>query len=159
MTDISNYNSIREDAHRFYKSIGRIPCPAFNNENVHFTSEGFNHLIYKNSRRERDKSVQIMKFKLLSRAKLIVERLSLYQEYDEGLITIKKKKKRKTHEITTTVRYWGLVAIIQNHRVKVIIRQVGNGQKHFWSVIPAWTKSHYRDTRLILQSKGNLTDD
>ena len=25
-------------------------------------------------------------------------------------------------------------------RIKVIVRQVGNGAKHFWSVIPGWRK-------------------
>ena len=47
MQDISNYEKIREDTQNFYKQIGAIRCPALNNELVHFTAEGFNHLIYK----------------------------------------------------------------------------------------------------------------
>gem|GEM_PF-3614112 len=49
--------------------------------------------------------------------------------------------------------------IIRNTRVKVIIRQIGNGQKHFWSVIPAWQKCHYRETKFISNAYGNLEND
>ena len=159
MQDISNYDKIREDAHSFYQKIGAVRCPALNNEVVHFNAEGFNHLIYKGRRRERSKNDQITKFKLLPKAKTIVEISTTHQEYDESLTTIRKKRFGKTVEETTTVKYWGFVGIIQNFRVKVIVRQIGNGQKHFWSVIPAWITSHYRDIKLISQARGNLEED
>lgn len=159
MLDISNYDKAREDAANFYKSIGRMRCPALNNEYIHFTSEGFNHLIYKNKRRERDRSVQIMKFKLLSKVKILVGTSSTYQEYDEGLKEVRVKTKKKIVNVTRVVKYWGFVAIIKDYRIKVVIRQLGDGQKHFWSVIPAWSKSHYKDIKLISQSKGNLSED
>ena len=159
MEDISNYDKAKENAINFYHKIGRVRCPAINNEFIHFTSEGFNHLVYKNDRRERDRSVQMMKFKLLPKARDIIERSSTYQEYDESLLEIKKEKFKKIVRESTIVRYWGLVAIIQNFRVKVIVRQWGNGQKHFWSVIPAWSKSHYRNITMISKAKGDLSDD
>ena len=159
MQDISNYEKIREDAHSFYEKIGAIRCPALDNELVHFTAEGFNHLLYKGDRRERSRNDQITKFKLLTKAKTILEISTTYQEYDESLTTVRKKRFKKTVEETATVKYWGLVAIIQNFRTKVIIRQIGNGQKHFWSVIPAWRTDHYRDIKLISMAKGNLSED
>lgn len=159
MQDISNYEKVRENALNFYKKIGRISCPAFNNEPVYFTAEGFNHLIYKNDRRERDKSVQIMKFKLLPKAKDVVGRSATYQEYDECLIEVKREKKGRILKETCLAHYWGLVAIMQDFRIKVIVRQCGNGQKHFWSVIPAWSKSHYRDIKIVSTAKGDLPDD
>ena len=33
---------------------------------------------------------------------------------------------------------------------KVIVRQVGHGQKHFWSVIPAWRKDRYEGLKLAV---------
>ena len=158
MGDISNYEKIRENAQDFYEKIGRVRCPAFNNDFVHFNAEGFNHLVYKRKRRERKKEVQIMKFKLLQKAKNIVEIATTYQEYDESLTNVRKKKRKKTISESATARYWGLIAIIKGIKVKVIVRQVGNGQKHFWSVIPAWSKSNYRDIKLIAMSKGDLKD-
>ena len=159
MTDISNYQKIREDSQSFYSNIGRICCPALNNEYVNFTSEGFNHLIYKSERTERDRSVQIMKFKLLTHAKTIIKISTTYQEYDESIIEVRKKKKKKVVHESSIVRYWGFVSIIRNFRVKVIIRQIGNGQKHFWSVIPTWSKAHYRDTKFITTAFGDLKED
>jgi len=159
MSDVSNYEKVKEDAANFYKMIGRVRCPALNDEYVHFTSEGFNHLIYKNERRERDRGVQIMKFKLLSKAKVLVSTSSTYQEYDESLREARRKQKKKVVSGTCVVRYWGFVAIIKDYRIKVVVRQLGNGQKHFWSVIPAWSKSHYKDIKLISKSKGNLEED
>ena len=159
MQDISNYDKIREDAHNFYQKIGAIRCPALNNELVHFIAEGFNHLIYKGKRRERSKNDQITKFKLLPKAKNLIGLATTYQEYDESITEVRKKRFKKIVQETATVRYWGFVAILNNFRIKVIVRQIGNGQRHFWSVIPAWRTEHYRDIKFISMAKGNLEKD
>lgn len=70
--DISNYRKIREDAYNFYKQINNIRCPALKNDLIHFNAKGFNHLIYKGKRKERNRKVQIMKLKLLPKAKAII---------------------------------------------------------------------------------------
>lgn len=126
---------------------------------MHFTAEGFNHIIYKGKRRERSKNDQITKFKLLPKTQTVVSISTTYQEYDESFTTIRRKRFKRTIEETATVKYWGFVAIIQNFRVKVIVRQIGNGQKQFWSVIPAWRTDYYRDIKLISMAKGNLAED
>jgi len=46
-------------------------------------------------------------------------------------------------------------AVINDRRIKVVIRQVGNGQKHFWSVIPAWRKDRFG---IINARKKNLEE-
>ena len=158
MQDISNYQSMRETAESLYKTMGHVRCPALDDV-VHFNAEGFNHLIYKGDRKERNKIDQITKFKLLSKAKTIIEISSTYQEYDESMMQVKKKRRKKIVIEPATVKYWGFVAIIQGIRVKTIVRRIGNGQKHFWSVIPAWSKSQYRDITFINRSKGDLTED
>jgi hypothetical protein len=159
MQNLEEYQSIRNSTQNFYNQKQYIRCPALNNEMVHFTSEGFNHLVYKNDRNERDKGIQIMKFKLLPRAVEIIGLSTTYQEYDENIKDIRKKKHKKIVCESAVVKYWGLVAVIRNTRVKVIIRQIGNGQKHFWSVIPAWKKCHYRDTKFISNALGDLEND
>lgn len=158
MQDISNYKKIKENAENFYKKIGCLNCPAFNSERIYFNSEGFNHLIYK-KKSERNKTDQITKFKLLPIAKEIILISTTFQEYDEGLVEIIRKRFKKKVRETVIVKYWGLVAIIRNKKVKVIIRQTGNGQKHFFSVIPAWTINHYNNTKIISTAKGDLSSD
>ncbi len=159
MEDISNYEKIKEDSKRFYDHVGKIVCPAFGQE-VIFTSEGFNHLVYKNDRRERDKKVQIMKFKLLPLAKKLVSLTATFQEYEESLREFRVKKFKKIVQETKVVKYWGVIAILENRKFKVIIRKVGdNGQLTFWSVIPAWITNYHRDIKLVSTMKGDPNDD
>lgn len=161
MEGLPNYSIIREKADIFYHGINHIRCPALNNDIINFSAEGFRHLMYKGQKRiqERDRDVQIMKFKLLPRAKMILEVATTFQEYQENLVEIKKKKHKRVIFENTIARYWGFVAIIRDRRVKVIVKQIGNGQKQFWSVIPAWSKSYYKDIKIISMSKGDPTED
>ena len=67
-----------------------------------------------------------------------------------------KKKVRKSKP----VKYWGVIAIIDGRKIKVILRKIGdNGQLHFWSIVPAWTTNKYRDMKLYSTMKGNPEDD
>jgi len=52
-------------------------------------------------------------------------------------------------------KFWAFEAVINDRRIKVVIRQVGNGQKHFWSVIPAWRKDRFG---IINARKKNLEE-
>lgn len=159
MEDISNYEKIKEDSKRFYDQVGKVSCPAFGQE-VIFTSEGFNHLVYKNNRREREKSVQIMKFKLLPLTQKLVGLTTTFQEYEESLREFRVKKFKKSVQETKVVKYWGIIAILEHRKFKVVIRKVGdNGQLNFWSVIPAWVTSQYRDIKLRSTMKGDPEDD
>ena len=105
MQDVSNYKKIRQDAQNFYQKIGAVHCPAINNELVHFAAEGFNHLVYKGKRCERNRDAQIMKFKLLPKAKALLTIATTYQEYDESLIEIRRERFKKTVQETVPVRY------------------------------------------------------
>jgi hypothetical protein len=55
--------------------------------------------------------------------------------------------------------YWGLIAIIDGRKIKVILRRVGNGEIHFWSVIPAWVTNKTRDGKLFKTMKGDPNED
>lgn len=56
----------------------------------------------------------------------------------------------------TAYKFWCFEAVVENRRIKVIVRQVGNGKKHFWSVIPAWRKDRYG---ILNAKKRNLGKD
>ena len=54
------------------------------------------------------------------------------------------------------IKYWGIIAIIDGRKIKVILRKIGdNGQLHFWSIVPAWTTNKYRDAKFVSTMKGN----
>jgi hypothetical protein len=159
MIDISNYENLRSDSAEFYKHIGKLNSPIFP-EPVHFNSEAFNHLVYKNARSERDKSSQVLRFKLLPLAVKLINLSTTYQEYEETIWQVQIKRHKKKILVPKTVKYWGLIAILENRKIKVILRKMGdNGQLHFWSVIPGWVTNKIRDVRFYSTMKGNPEED
>ena len=159
MEDLSNYQKLRDDSLKFYNSIGKIFCPVLN-DYVLFPSESFNHIVFKSARTERERPSQIMRFKLLPKAKKLVETSSTYQEFEETIQEFSVKSFKKKVQKSKVVRYWGIIAIIDSYKIKVIIRKVGDdGNFHFWSVVPAWVTNKYRDTKFISTMKGNPGED
>lgn len=159
MEDLSNYEKLREDAQKFYNEIGSVFSQVFN-EKVHFNSEGFNHIIFKRARSERERPSQILRFKLLPLAVKLVKTSTTYQEFEETIKQVEVKSFKKKMWKTKPVKYYGLIAIIDGRKIKVILRKVGdNGVMHFWSIIPAWATHKSRDTRFFTTMKGNPEED
>ncbi|OGG48919.1 hypothetical protein A3G63_03310 [Candidatus Kaiserbacteria bacterium RIFCSPLOWO2_12_FULL_52_8] len=159
MEDVSNYARLRDDARRFYTGTRPIKSPALN-EYVHFTAEGFNHIVFKGSRSERERPSQILRFKLLPIAIKLIEHSTTYQEFEETLKEFEIKSHKRKVRKSKPVKYWGLIAIVDGRKIKVILRKIGdNGQLHFWSIVPAWTTNKYRDIKLFSTMKGNPEED
>ena len=159
MEDVSNYEKLKEDAQKLYNEIGSVFSPAFN-EKVHFNSEGFNHIIFKRARSERERPSQILRFKLLPLAVKLVKISTTYQEFEETIKQVEIKSFKKKIWKTKPVKYYGLIAIIDGRKIKVILRKIGdNGAMHFWSIVPAWTTHKSRDTRFFTTMKGNPEED
>ena len=159
MEDLPNYDKLREDAQKFYNSTRPVHSPALK-ELVHFNAEGFNHIVFKGSRSERERPSQILRFKLLPRAIKLIGLSTTYQEYEETLKEFWVKSHKNKVQKTKPVRYWGIIAIIDGRKIKVILRKIGdNGQLHFWSIVPAWVTNRYRDTKFFTTMKGNPDED
>ncbi|MDO8639796.1 MAG: hypothetical protein Q7R53_02620 [bacterium] len=159
MEDLSNYNKLKEDAQRLYNSIGKVFSPVFNKE-IFFPSEAFNHIIFKSSRTERERSSQILRFKLLPLAVKLLKISNTYQEFEETIKEFEVKSYKKRVKKTKIVKYWGVIAIIDNRKIKVIIRKIGeDGKMHFWSIVPAWITNMYRNAKLFATMKGDPEED
>jgi len=159
MEDVSNYEKLRDDAQNFYNQIGKVYSPAFN-ESVSFASEGFNHIIVKTPRTERERPSQILRFKLLPLAVKLLKNSTTFQEYEETLKEFEVKSFKKKVKKSMPVKYWGIIAIVDGRKIKVIVRKIGdNGALHFWSIVPAWVTNKYRDTKFFTTMKGNPEED
>lgn len=159
MEDLSNYEKLKENARNFYNNIHKIFSPALN-QDIHFNSEGFNHIIFKCSRSERERHSQILRFKLLHLAVKLIKISTTHQEFEETLKEFEVKSHKKKIRKSKAVRYWGIIAIIDSRKIKVILRQIGdNGTIHFWSIVPAWTTNKYRDTKFYTTMKGSPDKD
>ena len=158
MIDDAQYEKIRQDSHVWYKNQSPVNSPALN-QLVYFTAEAFEHTKYKRARAERDKPSQIMRLKMLPRAFRLIELSTTIQEYEEIVKVVSVKRRKKRVHQSKQIQYWGLIAIIENRKIKVILRKIGNGQLQFWSIIPAWTTNKYRDTKFVSTMKGLPEED
>ncbi len=139
MNTLDRYKKFRLETEEKYKNILSIKCPYFNNKEIIFTSEGFNHLIYSDGR-ERKKDLQILKFNLFNLAPDIISRSGTLQEYRKQFCKYGKRKANGFFN-TKEMEFWGFVAIVKSRneyiKVKVVLRRVGNGNIIFWSVMPS----------------------
>ncbi|MCX6736213.1 MAG: hypothetical protein NTZ13_03970 [Candidatus Parcubacteria bacterium] len=159
MQDVSNYEKLKEDAQRYYFTIGGVNSPALG-QNVHFSSEGFNHIIFKRARSEREQSSQMLRFKLLPLAVKLLNLSTTYQEFEETIKEFEVKTYKKRVKKSKPVSYWGIIAIVDGRKIKVIVRKIGdNGVFHFWSIVPAWVTNKYRDIKFFNTMKGNPDED
>lgn len=150
---VADYEQIKQGAAMLYKTFISVNCPALD-QNIHFTSEGFNHLVYGAPKKMRDKRAQILRFDMLEKAKFILERSTTFQEYEEEIVYKKVNRRGSWVSMNVFVRRWGFVAMIQKFRVKVVVMQEGNGAIAFLSVAPAWFTKQYRDIKIIQTSTG-----
>ncbi len=149
MNTSNPYKQLRAQAKNYYESIDHLYSPALGGL-IHFGDDGFNHLIFRNARRERDRSEQLQRFNLLGVATKLIRLSTTHQEYEERKMSVPAQKYKKRTRKTSAVLYWGIIAIIDQQKIKVVIRKVGtNGNFHFWSVIPNWNTSTHRDAQLF----------
>jgi len=97
---------------------------------------------------------------LLPLAVKLVKISTTYQEFEETIKEFEIKSFKKKVRKSCPVEYWGIIAIVDGRKIKVIIRKRGeNGAMHFWSIVPAWVTNKYRDTRFFTTMKGNPEED
>ncbi|MCX6783694.1 MAG: hypothetical protein NT141_01290 [candidate division WWE3 bacterium] len=118
----------KKNAKAFFKKHKSVKCPAFPKEKVYFNSRSLNHLFYEGAMSARPSKETETRVSLLPRAFLVLKRSSFWQE--ERIVDHKGE----------IMHYWSLEAVVEERRIKVIVRQKGGGRKFFWSVIPSWRK-------------------
>ena len=118
--------SLKRKAKEIFRKTKSVKCPAFPDERISFNSKGLNHVFYRTHRRPRELRQSAIRIKLLPRAIKMLQAMPIYQ--DEISYVIGGRK----------LSFWSFEGVVDERRVKVIVRQIGSGKKHFWSVIPSW---------------------
>ncbi len=114
----NDYWQKRIEAKAYYSNIKKVACPAFSGEEIIFNTYGFTHLIRKYGVL-RPESDQIRRFSLLKYAALILD--------DENICP--------TYNQVETVEFWMFSKVINGRTIKVIVRKIPNGKKHFFSIM------------------------
>ena len=154
--DVSDFEEVRTKGEELYKTISEVYCPYFKSS-ITFNAQGLEHLKFKKRNTARLDQDQYMRFKLLHLAPEVLQISSSVQ----GIWETKKfetiKQNSNWKNILVEVTYYEFIAVIKRNRVKIIIKQIGDGKKMFWSIIPFWGMNAETMTRIL--HEGNLDED
>ena len=125
--DIASHKEFIKKSYEEYKKIGYIECLAFANEKVYFNKDGFRHLIRK-GKDLREIKDQVERLDLLKYAPIILSESKTFDEYN---------KNKPLHSIgkTNNVNFWSFIRIFNGIKVTLIVRQIKNNNKHFFSIM------------------------
>ena len=151
-----DFEKVSMDAEEFYVTIDEVHCLYFG-EKIAFNAAGFKHLKFKSDKTARPRSEQYARLKLLALAPQVL----LLSKTVQGIWKTKHFERIRIHSRTDTilksVSYYEFIAVLENVRVKVIVKQIDEGERFFWSVIPYW-KIDSVNSRRVLHS-GNPEHD
>ncbi len=152
-----NLEKVKKEAEELFENTKEVECPYFK-EKVAFNAKGIKHIKFKAERLARERKDQFMRLKNIHLAPVVLGTSSTLQEIQKRKILVKVKTNTRKEKILKDATYYGFISIVKDgffeKRVKVIVRQIDGGNKHFWSIIPFWNNNK----ELKLHS-GNLEED
>ena len=154
--DEKDFQKIKNEAEEFYKTIGEIYCP-YLKEKVVFNAKGWRHLKFKSDRLARTRCEQYARLKLLYLAPQILKTShtlqGIWQTRRFEMLNINSR----WEHIIKDVIFYEFIAVMDNVRAKVIVKEVQCGEKYFWSIIPYWGIDKENRRRVLFS--GNLQRD
>lgn len=133
--DDRNYQNKKEAARRIYTAQPLIHSPYFDKDIV-LGEEGFQHLSL-SAVGPRTKEEQTRRFLLLPLALHILKTATTLQAYRKQRMAVGTPGTGPGHQGKETVWWWAFKALFpkQGIMVGVVVRKVGTGKPHFWSVM------------------------
>ncbi|OGZ97731.1 MAG: hypothetical protein A3J10_00680 [Candidatus Sungbacteria bacterium RIFCSPLOWO2_02_FULL_54_10] len=135
--DIENFDEVTTKGGDLYKKFSPVRCPYFGGD-VYFNASGLEHLKFKRPRYARSRRDQYMRFKVLF---LVPEVLCLSHTV-QGVWETKHFERVRIHSRTDIilkhVTYYEFIAVIRRVRIKIVIKQIEDGQRFFLEHYPFW---------------------
>ena len=131
--------ALKAQTKALYDSTKSVLCPYFDAE-VGFNSDGFHHMQYMTSGAERSKKAQIRRYKTFKFATFILKKAGTVQQHRRYYGPVGRPK-GDGYRATKVIEDWCFMALMKVEPgkdicVKVIVRRVGDGPLHFFSVMP-----------------------
>jgi hypothetical protein len=146
--NLENFEQVKQKGEEFYRTLTDVYCPYFKDK-VHFNAQGLEHLKFKRHAKARSQQDQYMRFKLLHLAPAVLRASGTLQ----GCLEAKTFERVRVHSRTDTVlkevEYSEFVAVLENVRVKIIVKRIGQGPRYFWSLIPHWGRDRLTQRRKL----------
>lgn len=142
------FHAAKNKGEILYKSLCEIYCP-YLGEKISFGSKGLEHLKFKRRGKARSEKDQYMRFRLLHLAPEILRASHTLQ----GILETKKFERIRVHNrtdiILKPVAYYEFIAVVKRSRMRVIVKQIDDGQKFFWSIVPYWGMNRETMSRIL----------
>lgn len=153
--DDKKFERVKNDAEDFYKHVGEINCPYFN-ETIAFNAKGLEHLKFLRKNHARPREDQYTRLRLIHLAPQVIKLSRTIQgiSHTKNLETWRSNK--KTEMVMKPVGYYEFVAILNDVRVRVVVKQVDNGPKYFWSIIPFWKVNKNNNQRRMFDGNPEV---
>jgi len=123
-------------------------CP-YLNEKIAFNAKGIRHLKFKSDQVARPPMEQYVRLRLIFLAPEVLKLSRTVQ----GISEIKKLESQKINsrweKQMEKVIYYEFIAVLEGVRVKVIVKHIEGGEKHFWSIIPFWKLDKIHNKRIL----------
>lgn len=155
MNDIepAKFERVKNDAEAFYKAIEKIRCPYFK-EDISFNAKGLEHIKFHCPRHARSHKDQYIRFRLISLAPRILQESHTLQGISRRNNLERIKTNNRWETAMRSITYYEFVAVINDYRIRVIVKEVGGGSgKYFWSIIPFWKMDKVTGRRLLHSGK------
>ena len=154
--DGKDFEKIKKKSEEFYTTINFVYCPYFG-EKITFNVKGIKHLKFKRDQVARPRQDQYSRLKLIHLAPEVLKLSKTVQGIWHTKHFESEKTNNRWEKKMKEVSFYEFIAVLENVRVKVIVKQTTGGEKHFWSIIPFW-KIDKKNSKRILHS-GNLEID
>lgn len=149
------FEKVKSNAERFYESLGLIYCPYFT-EKISFNAKGLRHLKFKSDQQARAQKDQYPRLKLLHLAPQVLNKSHTLQGIWETKQFERNKENSQWKYTMKEVVFYEFIAVLENVRLKVIIKEVVGGEKYFWSIIPHWSIDKAGSKRILYSGNPNI---
>lgn len=146
--DEQDFERVRNDAEAFYATVSKVRCPYFGEE-IAFNAKGLRHLKFKSDRQARPHNDQYSRLKLIRYASEVLKlSRTLQGTWSTKCFEVQKTNSR-WERVLKDVTFYEFIAVLDNIRIKIIVKEVIGGEKHFWSIIPYWDIDIVNSKRIL----------
>jgi hypothetical protein len=142
------FDTVKQSAEELYKILGEVYCP-YLKEKVSFNAQGLEHLSFKKRNVMRPIRDQFMRFKLFHFAPQILTLSHTLQGVSRRMNFEWMRINSRNECVLKPVLYYEFIAVLEEKRMRIVVKQIEASQKLFWSIIPFWTRGKLMDTRTL----------
>ena len=149
------FQKTKNKSEELYKSLKEVTCPYFK-EKVTFNAKGLEHLKFKKKNHARSHNDQYIRLRLLYLAPEVLKLSRTVQGISERKVFELNRSNNRNEHILVNATYYEFIAVLNNIRVRVVVKQIDTGPKYFWSIIPHWKISNNGNRKM---NYGNPEED